>query len=352
MRLVDGMGTMRDACPAMNRDFDETTQITATRVAAAPKVLIVDDDALVREQLEQYVTAAGFPVRSVSNGAAALAALHKNFAQIVITDRVMPDMDGLTLCRTIRNEAFDSYVYVLLLAAQDSESDILAGLSAGADDYLSKRISPAQLVARLRTAQRILTLEDSLRAIIREKGRMATTDALTGAHNRRYFNRNFSRELQRALRYEEPISLLMLDIDHFKLINDRRGHAAGDEVLAQFARRISECLPRLSDWYARLGGEEFAVVLPQTPLDGAVVVAEKIRTHVCAAPMPTAAGAIDVTVSVGVCAADSFPAGTELGIEQMLEAADQCLYEAKQGGRNRTFAGAQSGPASAAQNTS
>ena len=327
---------MREAAGGMNRDFDETTQITAMRFTAAPKVLIVDDDALVREQLEQYVTAAGFPVRSVSNGAAALAALRKNFAPIVITDRIMPDMDGLTLCRTIRNEVFDGYVYVLLLAAQDSESDILAGLNAGADDYLSKRISPAQLVARLRTAQRILALEDSLRAIIREKGKMATTDALTGAHNRRYFNRNFSRELQRALRYGEPLSLLMLDIDHFKQINDRRGHAAGDEVLAQFARRISECLPRLSDWYARLGGEEFAVVLPQTPLEGAMVVAEKIRMHVCGAPMPTAAGVVDVTVSVGVCAANLWPASSPPGIEQMLEVADQCLYEAKQAGRNCT----------------
>jgi two-component system, cell cycle response regulator len=329
---------MGEAAGVMDRDFEETTQITAMRFSAVPKVLIVDDDSLVREQLEQQVAAAGFKVRSVSNGAAALSALRKNFTQILIIDRAMPDMDGLTLVRTIRSEQFDGYVYVVLLTGQDGEKDILAGLDAGADDYLSKRSSAALLVARLRTAQRILALEDSLRAVIREKGRMATTDALTGAHNRRYFNRHFTRELRSATRFGEPLSLLMLDIDHFKQINDRHGHAAGDEVLEEFVRRIATCLPRPSDWHARLGGEEFAVVLPQTSRDGAFVVAEKIREHISAAPIQTTTGALSVTVSVGICALDSLPAGVQPDVDRMLEIADQCLYEAKQAGRNRTVA--------------
>lgn len=320
----------------MYTDFEDTTQITAMRIAVAPKVLIVDDDSLVRERLEQLVVAAGFHARSVSNGAAALAALRKDFSPIVITDRMMPDMDGLMLCQAIRGEEFDGYVYVLLLTAQDSESDILAGLDAGADDYLSKRASSAQLVARLRTAQRILALEHSLRAVIREKGRLATTDALTGANNRRYFNRHFNRELKRARRFGEALSLLMLDIDHFKRINDRYGHAAGDEVLQQFAQRIAECLPRDGDWYARLGGEEFAVALPLTSLAGAAVVAEKIRSRLSAVPMCTAGGTVSVTVSIGVSGLEAVAPADDATVEELLQSADRCLYEAKQAGRNRT----------------
>jgi two-component system, cell cycle response regulator len=319
----------------MSGQHDDTTQIIQLRVPVAPKVLIVDDDPLIRERLEALVAAAGFEVRTVSSGAAALAVLHKDFAPIVITDRAMPDMDGITLCRTIRNEHLENYVYILLITVQDSEADILAGLDAGADDYLSKRVSPAQLIARLRTAQRILTLEHSLRAVIEEKGRLATTDALTGANNRRYFVRHLTREIRRSRRYSEPLSLLMLDIDHFKKINDRYGHGVGDEVLQVFARRILHSLPRDSDWFARLGGEEFAVVLPQTALTGAQMVAEKIRQQVGAAPMHTAGGPIDVTVSIGVSGLEALHAAEEPSVDRLMDIADRCLYRSKDEGRDR-----------------
>lgn len=313
---------------------DDTTQIMQLQPGVPPKVLIVDDDRLACERLRGLVMAAGFEVRSVSNGAAALAALRRDFAPIVITDRVMPDMDGLTLCRTIRHEHFDGYVYVLLLTVQDAEADILAGLEAGADDYLSKRASSAQLIARLRTAQRILSLEHSLRAIIEEKGRLATTDTLTGANNRRYFVRHLNRELKRASRYSSTLSLLMLDIDHFRQINDRHGHAVGDEVLQEFARRISGCL-REYDWFARLGGEEFAVVLPQTQLTGAQVVAEKLRREVAGVPLRTSAGPVAVTVSIGVGGLEALDLADAATVDKLLDGADRCLYRSKQDGRNR-----------------
>jgi diguanylate cyclase (GGDEF)-like protein len=245
-------------------------------------------------------------------------------------------MTGLTLCRTIRDERFSSYVYVMLLTVQDAEADILAGLDAGADDYLSKRASPAQLVARLRTAQRILTLEHSLRSVVEEKSRLATTDTLTGASNRRYLLRHLAREMKRVRRFGGEVAALMLDIDHFKTVNDRHGHAAGDDVLKGFAARITASLPRDYDWFARTGGEEFVVVLPQTGLQGAKVVAEKLRVQIAAQPLPTSAGPVSVTVSIGIGVFTATgPQSAEITVEQMLDMADRCLYRSKDGGRNR-----------------
>ena len=323
---------------AIDSNVGDTTIIAGLRltVAIEPKVLIVDDDPLVCERLKSLVMAAGFEVRTASSGAHVLSVLRKDFCPIVISDRMMPDMDGLTLCRAIRNEQYAGYVYVILLTVQDAEQDILAGLDAGADDYLSKRASSAQLIARLRTAQRILTLEHSLRTLIDERSREATTDVLTGASNRRYFSRHVAREFKRIQRYGGEMSVIMLDVDHFKGVNDRHGHAVGDEVLKEFARRIGASLPREVDWYARLGGEEFAVVLPQTGLSGAEIVAEKLRATIGAAPIRTSSGPIGVTVSAGVASLSPLlairPGAT---IDDLLELADQGLYASKLAGRNR-----------------
>jgi two-component system cell cycle response regulator len=314
-------------------DFLETTQINRMHIAPTPRVLIVDDDPLTAEHLQQLVSAAGFETATAISGAAALTAMRKQFSSIVITDLHMPDMDGLTLCRTLRDEQFESYVYVMLLTAQDAEQDVLAGLEAGADDYLSKRISSSQLVARLRTARRILTLEHSLRTVIQEKNQLATTDSLTGASNRRFFTRQLTRELNRMQRGQGQLSLLLLDIDHFKRINDRHGHGVGDEVLQEFARRIAAALPRKLDWYARLGGEEFTVVLPETDLSGAAVVAERIRQQVADPPFNTSCGTLTVTVSIGASGTAALTAAPS--VDALLESADRCLYVSKDSGRNR-----------------
>jgi two-component system, cell cycle response regulator len=188
---------------------------------------------------------------------------------VVIVDLKMPAMDGLSVCRAIRERTWPGYVYIVLLTAQDAEEDILADLESGADDYLSKRVSPTQLLARLRTAERILSLESSLRGALAEKRLLALTDTLTGAPNRRYFLRRVSRELKRMRRFGGDLCLMSLDIDHFKQMNDRYGHASGDAVLQEFVQRIGQCLPRNTDWCARMGGEEFAVVLEETRLVGA-----------------------------------------------------------------------------------
>jgi diguanylate cyclase (GGDEF)-like protein len=254
----------------------------------------------------------------------------------VILDRNMPGMDGVELCRTIRmGKHYPGYVYIMLCTAHDSEEDILTGLDAGADDYLSKRASGTQLIARLSTARRIISLEHSLKAVIEERRRMAMTDALTGAHNRRYFMSHTRRELKRMRRFGGELSLLVFDIDHFKHINDRYGHGAGDLVLVEFVRRVQGALPREFDWCARIGGEEFAVVLPQTDVSGGAAVAEKIRLAVAASPVGTPAGLVEMTVSVGVSGISVFEDRGVVTVEQILRRADDCLYSSKHKGRNR-----------------
>jgi len=263
----------------------------------------------------------------------------------------MPGMDGLELCRRVRARPWPGYAYILLLTGQDDETEIIAGLEAGADDYLSKRISPAHLLARLRTAQRILGLEESLRRVLDQKDRLSLTDTLTGAPNRRYFFKHLPRELNRLRRSGGALCLLALDIDHFKHVNDRYGHAGGDSVLQEFMRRMNQCLKRGSDWCARVGGEEFAVVLSDTPLTGAAIVAERIREIVAATPIDTSAGAVNITVSIGISAVESFATPEQATVDALLQQSDANLYHSKHNGRNRVTLPEQPGasdPASSA----
>jgi len=318
----------------MELDLDATTQILKLGYAVSPRVLLVDDDELVLARLQGVLVTAGFEVCTAANGSDALTCLEKTFSPVVIMDLKMPDMDGLSVCRTIRQRTWPGYVYILLLTVQDAEEDILAGLDAGADDYLSKRMSSAQLLARLRTAQRILTLESSLKTALAEKRRLALTDVLTGAPNRRYFLRRLSRELKRMHRSGGDLCLMSLDIDHFKQVNDRYGHASGDAVLQEFVRRIGQCLPRSTDWCARMGGEEFAVVLEETNLEGARIVAERLRHAMAVSPMRTRAGAITVTVSIGVSGLEAAANRERATVESLMHQADQYPYASKGNGRN------------------
>jgi two-component system cell cycle response regulator len=320
----------------MDEDLGPTTQILKLPFGAPPpKVLLVDDDELVLARLQDLVASAGFEVATASSGAAAMASLQEAFAPIVIMDLKMPGMDGLAVCRAIRKGEWPGYIYIVLLTAQAAEDDILAGLDAGADDYMSKRTSLAQLLARLRTAQRILTLEQSLKEALAEKRRLAMTDELTGAPNRRYFQRRLSRELERMRRFGGELSVMALDIDRFKQINDRYGHASGDAVLQEFVRRIERTLPRNTDWCARMGGEEFVVVLEETNLAGAKMMAERLREIIAASPMRTRSGMINVTVSIGVSGLESITNRQEISVESLMTLADSCLYASKESGRNR-----------------
>jgi len=314
---------------------DDTAQILSLDLPNQPDVLLVDDDPLVLARLRELVVAAGYGTRTARSGVEALASLEKHPASIVVADVNMPEMDGLALCRRIRKTSRPGYVYLVLLTVRDDESDILAGLEAGADDFLSKRTSPAVFTARLHIARRVLALEYSLKLELEKKRQLAMTDALTGAYNRRYFQRHLTRELDRLRRFGGNLALLLIDVDHFKQVNDCHGHVVGDLVLMKMTRQVEKCLQRATDWFARLGGEEFVVVLEGTDPAGARACAERIRQTIARTSIDTATGPVRVTVSVGV-GDYAFPGGgPPPSLKSLLEQADANLYASKSAGRNR-----------------
>lgn len=314
-------------------ELDDTTPVLKLDIPIKPTVLIVDDDDLVLVRLQELVVAAGFEVRTAAGGVEALTSLEKSFTPIVITDLNMPGMDGLDLCRRIREHAWPGYVYIVVLTARGEEKDILVGFDAGADDYLSKRSSAAQFTARLRTAKRVLALEHSLQTALEKQQQLAMTDDLTGVFNRRYFMRHVSRELKRVQRFGGELSLLLLDVDHFKQVNDSHGHDVGDTVLKGLARLMAKCLRRETDWCARLGGEEFAVVLEGTKLAGALACAEQLRQAIENTPIDTSAGPVRITVSIGISGLED--TGNSATVHSQLKQADTNLYASKANGRNR-----------------
>jgi diguanylate cyclase (GGDEF)-like protein len=319
----------------MSDDMNETTQSLRLDLSVTPTVLLVDDDPLVLARLRELVAADGYVVHTAQNGVEALKSLDSLSASIVVSDLNMPGMSGLELCRRIRERTYPGYVYVVLLTIRADEEDVLAGLDAGADDYLSKRSSAAMFTARLRTAKRILALEHSLKDALAKKRRLAMSDSLTGAYNRRYFTKHLSRELKRIQRFGGDLSLLLLDIDNFKRINDTYGHSAGDLVLKKLTQKLGACLKRETDWCARLGGDEFVVVLEGVRLAKANVCAEYVRKAMVSASTDTPLGAVRFTVSIGVGGLEELANRDSATVQAVLECADTHLYASKARGRNR-----------------
>jgi two-component system cell cycle response regulator len=313
----------------------EPESVTSITVESTATILLAEDDPVTRMLMTRFLKKAGYEVDAVANGAEALDRMTKRYYPMLVTDWEMPEMDGVALCKAVRNLQLDGYVYALLLTARDSKEHIIAGLEAGADDYLIKPVHEPELIARLNAGRRILNLEHSLRVANQRNRILSITDALTGTYNRRYLMEQLPRELERCRRYAYPLSVLMCDVDHFKEINDARGHAAG-EVLQQFAARAQKSIRTNSDWVSRYGGEEFLIVLPETAHEGAVHVAEKIRTLISSTPFTTRAGDAVVTASFGV--ASTGPCGPDIAlkVDALIRTADECMYRSKQGGRDRT----------------
>ena len=314
----------------------EPQSVTSITVESPPAILLAEDDPVTRMLMTRFLKKAGYEVDAVGDGAAAFDKMTNRYYPILITDWEMPGMDGVALCKAMRSLQLDGYVYALLLTARDAKEHIIAGLEAGADDYLIKPVHEPELIARLNTGRRILALEHSLRAANERNRVLSITDALTGAFNRRYLMEQLPRELERCRRYAYPLSVIMCDIDHFKRINDEQGHAAGDDVLQQFVLRIQRSIRGHSDWIARYGGEEFLLVLPETEFAHGLQVAEKVRNLIRETPFTTRAGEFHVTASFGVSATGSVGPDLDLKVEGLIKVADQCLYTSKQGGRDRT----------------
>ena len=302
-------------------------------------ILIAEDSLVSRKLLEKTLVRAGYRVTSVENGKRAVELLKKQFFPIVLTDWMMPEMDGLELCRAIRGDTDNGYVFIILLTAKDSKDDLVTGLGAGADDYLTKPVDHLELMARLKTAKRILELEQSLKRANEEIKALSETDPLTGSYNRGYLNEHLPAELKRAGRYGRALSLCLCDIDHFKRVNDTYGHQAGDLVLKSFARMIHSSIRKDLDWVVRYGGEEFLIVFPETDVMGACVVAERIRKRVSESGLPVGDRVISITASFGVSGLDEGAPDEQVSGEEIIRRADEHLYRAKEEGRNRVQAG-------------
>jgi two-component system, cell cycle response regulator len=314
----------------------ELESVTPITVEPSSTILLAEDDPVTRMLMTRFLKKAGYEVDAVANGSEALDRMTRRYYPMLVTDWEMPEMDGVALCKAVRNMQMDGYVYALLLTARDSKEHIIAGLEAGADDYLIKPVHEPELIARLNAGRRILNLEHSLRVANQRNRILSITDALTGAYNRRYLMEQLPRELERCRRYAYPLSVLMCDIDRFKQINDARGHAAGDDVLQQFAARAQKAIRTNSDWVARYGGEEFLIVLPETDHAGAMAVAEKIRSLISSSPFATRSGDLKTTASFGV--ASTGPSGPDISlkVDALIRCADECMYRSKQEGRDRT----------------
>jgi two-component system cell cycle response regulator len=296
------------------------------------RILIAEDDVISLRFLESWLCKWGDEVVPVRDGSAAWELLQQeNAPRLALLDWVMPGMDGLEICARLRAQTNRPYTYVILVTARSHSEDIIAGLEAGADDYISKPVKPLELRARLQTGRRILELQAKLLAAQHELRIKATRDFLTGMWNRQAIVDMLERELRRAAREGTAVGVILADLDHFKHINDTYGHLTGDAVLCETANRMRGAL-RQCDWIGRFGGEEFLVVLPGCNHPEGLRSAERVRLALADTPFALGGSSLPVTISLGMTTTG---AAKGVSTDQLLDSADQALYEAKNRGRNR-----------------
>jgi diguanylate cyclase (GGDEF)-like protein len=306
---------------------------------ATPVVLLVDDEpvnlALIKRRLEWE----DYEVHTAADGREAVARARELIPDLVILDVMMPVMDGLQACRLLKDDPATRDIPVIFLSALDDMETKVRGLALGANDYISKPFRAEELVARVRVAIRLKRERDRLRESAEDARRraeaaseMSMTDALTGLLNRFGLRRSLQREYAEARRYARPLACLMIDLDHFKHVNDTYGHAAGDAALMQVARVLTESV-RASDVVCRYGGEEFLVLAPETSAEGARALGEKIRAAATLRFFGDGTHAFPLTFSVGVA-----ELGAGESANDLIARADHALYNAKERGRNRVEA--------------
>jgi len=289
------------------------------------RILIAEDHVHLSHLFEDLLRPWGYDPVLVHDGTAALEALSGPDApRLAVLDWRMPGLDGIEVCRRLRADPTRPYAYLVLLTGQGGRREMLEGLEAGADDFLTKPADEAELKARLACGRRLIALEQRLREV-------ACRDPLTGLWNRGAILDRLDRELARSRREGRPLGVVLADLDHFKAVNDTHGHLAGDEVLRQAARRMLEAV-RPYDTVGRYGGEEFLVVLPGCDADASAGLAERLRRRVAAEPMDCGL-AVDVILSLGAAGTGGGPQAADAG--SLMRAADRALYRAKGAGRDR-----------------
>jgi two-component system chemotaxis response regulator CheY len=295
------------------------------------EILIIDDDPVTCQILRASLVRAGYSVIERHNGQDGWECIQDQSIRLVITDWMMPDLEGPELIRRVREANFEKYMYMIILTGKGDKTDIIQGLTAGADDYLVKPVDLEELYARINIGKRILDLEERLTMANEQLEAMAMHDSLTQLLNRRAIYNHAEAELNRAKRDTDPVSILLIDIDTFKRVNDTHGHLIGDYAICHIADCIRGSV-RSYDWIGRWGGDEFLVVLPQTDPIGEKTVAERIRDGIHSSPLPLHTGEnLFLTVSIGASSAGK---PEELSLELLLQRADNALYQAKQDGRN------------------
>jgi diguanylate cyclase (GGDEF)-like protein len=300
------------------------------------KILLAEDSPIYRHLITSHLREWGFDLQVAGDGAAAWELLRSPEApRLVLLDWVLPGIDGIELCRRIRQaQAHSEYTYIVLLTGKDGKNDLVVGMRAGADDYLSKPFHPPELEARLQVGERILALQRELISARESLRTAATYDFLTGLLNRGEIVACLERELVRAKRETSDVGIILTDIDHFKKVNDSFGHSVGDSVLKEVAGRLKSDL-RVYDGAGRYGGEEFLLILATCDLATTVRRAEEIGRLVSATGVPSPKGIVPVTISPGVTSAGR---NRTASVESLLNEADVALYRAKQNGRNRVEA--------------
>jgi len=303
-------------------------------------ILVVEDETNNRFLLKTYLTSDGYQVKIAKNGEDALHIVVEDPPSAIVLDVLLPNMDGFEVCRRLKSSEITSFIPVIMVTALRGDEERIKGIEVGADDFVQKPFNRVELLTRIKSLLRIKRLHEALKQKVDELEKtkaklrkLAVTDGLTGLYNYRAFRQQLHQEISRSKRFNLPVSLLIMDFDHFKVYNDLFGHPNGDKVLKLFAKRIYQNI-RDVDCFARYGGEEFVLILPGTDKKAAKIVAEKIRSLVEKSSfrfeeqLPTKR----ITISIGVA---SFPQDTD-DEEEFIQLTDKALYRAKKSGRNRT----------------
>jgi two-component system cell cycle response regulator len=317
--------------PPTIEDDTSSTIAVMLRCLPPPRALLAVGDLALSDQIQSRITPDVLDLEIADDDRAAIELFKAEFRPVILTD-------SLELIRRLRSQQAERAPFVLYISELDEGSEREAGLIAGADDCVGRRSPETELRARVGAARRIAELEAVLRIALIENRKLSTTDDLTRVASRRFFRKHFPREVERAARYGRSLSLILCDIDFFKAVNDTLGHAGGDQVLAQFGARLQQFLRRGVDWVARIGGEEFAIVLPETGYEPALETARKLRAGIANQPFAVDGKQSAITASFGLCGLDRVPVSGRKIPEHMLKVADAALYKSKHAGRNRVTA--------------